>query len=200
MGDDSAEVPWPPLLVRSRSPRRLGLQGEMVAFHIDEDLGELVLAGAEGGLHAVPLGEIERLLIGFETHKVTHWHAWLYVTGRRRAIHFRGSPWSHYRAAMWALVQVLERRGRLGVVRAGVTLNYAMGQLMVFGGFGLLLAAFLPYTLWERAAGLPRDDLHIPALVSVFGLVLAGWALRHYFRWDRPRRLREAEEILAWLP
>ena len=197
--DDDA-VPWPALLVRSRSLKRLGLHGKLVAFHIDEDLGELVLAGTEGGLHAVPLAEIERLLIGFETHKVTHWHAWLWVTGRRRPIHFKGSPWSHYRAAMWALVQVLERGGRLDRVRAGVTLNHALGQLLVFGGFGLLLAAFLPYTLWERAAGLPRDDLHVPALVSLAGLVLAGWAIRHYLRWDRPRRLRLAEEILAWLP
>ena len=200
MGGNDAEVPWPPLLVRSRSLKGLGLRGKMVAFHIDENLGELVLAGTEGGVHAVPLGHIERLLIGFETHKVTHWHAWLYVTGRRRPIHFKGSPWSHYRAAMWALVQVLERRGRLGVVRAGVALNYALGRLIVFAGFGLLLGAALPYTLWERGTGLVRTDLHIPALASLFGLVLAGWALRHYLRWDRPRRLTRAEEIMAWLP
>lgn len=182
------------VLPPTRSLKRLGLRGD-VAAEIDDHELVLRLAGTKSGAEEFPLDSIRSVLVGIVFNKVSDYRMTISCDGHR-PIGISGRYPNQYGAFALALAEAMERLGRLDRVRCGVPLLLSWGPF-----FALLGIALAAGGLYELTGALARQaDLLVPVGMTAAGLVMAGAAIRHFLRWERPRPLDRVGDMTAYLP
>jgi hypothetical protein len=185
------------LLPATRSTKRLGLRGDIVAM-LDSPEDTLRLAGMDGGDTAIPLEEIESVLIGIVFNRVKD-HRTIVRCNGHRPIRISGRFPNYYSNFVPDLASEMERVGQLDRVRLGVPFLLSWGPFYVLFGISLILGgayqAIHPVNEID-----PQGNMLFSAAIAGAGLIFAAFGLHHYLRWERPRPVASLDEIGAYLP
>lgn len=176
--------------------RRIGLEGKWAIVGVRD--GALEIHGDQGGMIAIPPGDVERMRIGFFETKTGKSH--------RTVIWRRGEPEAYVIQPRHAAYDpyapiIRDFAGRVAGIRGAQAIETGVSvaaSLVFLGLMGFVLAAAVAVTLFV----LPYEPDHrwwwTPAVLA-FPVLIVGYLIWAFFTRDRPRLIRAIADVDRFL-
>lgn len=189
----------PILLGNNWSLRRAGLKGFRVEASFDGEA--LCLAGRRRGTLRIPPGEIERLLVGYEKHKIgCTWRTMIWSTLTRRGLVLATNRFDPgFSRLVEKIGSAMVREGRLDRIETG----QRMADALVLPVIAIVVLGLVVGGLWlDPVGGVPPqgDSLKIALGILAVALLLVWIAFQDFFKVSRPRPVKALSDIYAYLP
>lgn len=154
----------------------------------------ITIQGEKRGCIEFPVSDIRWMRAGKEFGRTTHWRT---VIARERGsdIVFDGSWSGDYPDLVLHIAEEMEALGRFDRVQRGLRGWENLAHLLIFGGICLMLL-YAPYDTWRLYGADWKPGAYAIwgcfALLPLIGLI---YVVGTWWRWYRPRRVRDWEDL-----